>query len=55
MAALGEPALAWQLINVELWYRIFVDRDPHWVERAMALTASPLAGPADPTHARALL
>ncbi len=48
------PALAWQLINVELWYRIFVDRDPHWVGQAAALTTSPLVGRADRTNAPAL-
>jgi hypothetical protein len=48
------PALAWQLMNVELWYRIFVDRDPYWVAQATALTTSPLAGRADRTDAGAL-
>jgi asparagine synthase (glutamine-hydrolysing) len=34
------PSLAWSLINVELWYRIFVDRDPHWIEQTRALTTT---------------
>ena len=28
----------WQLVNIELWFRIFVDRDPYWVEQAASLT-----------------
>jgi asparagine synthase (glutamine-hydrolysing) len=31
------PSAVWPLINLELWFRIFVDREPCWVERAMAL------------------
>jgi hypothetical protein len=34
--------VVWPLINLELWFRIFVDRDPHWVERAATLAASRL-------------
>jgi asparagine synthase (glutamine-hydrolysing) len=26
--------LFWPLVNIELWFRIFIDRDPHWVSRA---------------------
>jgi asparagine synthase (glutamine-hydrolysing) len=29
--ALGDSDLAWPLLNVELWFRIFIDRDPRWV------------------------
>jgi asparagine synthase (glutamine-hydrolysing) len=35
------PGRIWSLINVELWYRIFVDRDPHWLEQLRSLTAEP--------------
>jgi asparagine synthase (glutamine-hydrolysing) len=24
----------WPLINVELWFRLFIDRDPYWLARA---------------------
>ena len=46
------PAVAWQLINMESRYRIFVDREPHWVAQASALTTSPLGGPSR-SHGRA--
>ena len=36
------PSLAWQLINIELWYRICVDRDPKWVEQTKLLTSEPV-------------
>ena len=49
------PARAWPLMNVELWYRIFVDCDPPWVEQATALTVSPLGGHAERTDAQPLL
>jgi asparagine synthase (glutamine-hydrolysing) len=26
--------LYWPLLNVELWFRIFIDRDPYWTQRA---------------------
>jgi len=32
------PEVVWPLINLELWFRIFVDREPHLVEQATALT-----------------
>jgi asparagine synthase (glutamine-hydrolysing) len=38
------PHMMWPIINLELWFRIFVDRDPHWVEQSAALLATP-AGP----------
>jgi asparagine synthase (glutamine-hydrolysing) len=25
--------ITWQLINVELWFKIFIDRDPYWVSK----------------------
>jgi asparagine synthase (glutamine-hydrolysing) len=31
------PATLWQLLNVELWFRIFIDRDRTWLERATLL------------------
>jgi asparagine synthase (glutamine-hydrolysing) len=34
----------WPILNVELWYRIFIDRDPVWVERAAALRTPAAAG-----------
>ena len=34
------PYDVWPLINLELWFRIFVDRDPHWVEQASTLATS---------------
>jgi asparagine synthase (glutamine-hydrolysing) len=33
------PDAVWPLINLELWFRIFVDREPRWVEQAAALAA----------------
>ena len=42
------PSLAWQIINIELWYRICVDRDPKWVEQTKLLTSDPV-GP-DPAR-----
>jgi len=37
------PMLAWQVLNLELWFRIFVDCDPHWVaQTARGSTASTL-------------
>ena len=36
--AISSGAL-WPLINIELWYRICVDRDPGWVEQAKLLTS----------------
>ena len=31
------PSMAWPLINLELWFRIFVDCDPYWVEQVATL------------------
>ena len=46
------PSTVWPLINLELWFRIFMDRDPYWVERALTLTRARLlqsnGAPADP-------
>jgi len=36
------PDVVWPLINLELWFRIFVDQDPHWVEQAETLATSRL-------------
>jgi len=30
----------WPIVNLELWFRIFVDGDPNWVEQALTLTRS---------------
>jgi hypothetical protein len=27
----------WSAVNIELWYLLFIDRDPAWTEQAMAL------------------
>jgi asparagine synthase (glutamine-hydrolysing) len=27
----------WTALNIELWFRIFIDRDPVWIERTQAL------------------
>ena len=27
----------WSALNIELWYLLFIDRDPAWTEQAMAL------------------
>ena len=32
---------AWSLINLELWYRIFVDRDPEWIQPTRWLAPTP--------------
>jgi asparagine synthase (glutamine-hydrolysing) len=40
------PALAWPIVNIELWFRIFIDRDPEWLEPARALAAPRDARPA---------
>ena len=37
----------WPLINLELWFRIFVDREPYWVEQAAALAPSRLLQSSD--------
>jgi asparagine synthase (glutamine-hydrolysing) len=34
------PDVVWPLINLELWFRIFIDRDPYWVEQAATLAAT---------------
>lgn len=31
------PAAIWKAINIELWFRIFIDRDPKWRERARVI------------------
>jgi asparagine synthase (glutamine-hydrolysing) len=36
------PVDVWPLINLELWFRIFVDRDPALVEQAVTLSTSRL-------------
>jgi len=41
------PDVVWPLINLELWFRIFVDRDPHWVEQAETLATSRLLHSSD--------
>jgi len=41
------PAVVWPLINLELWFRIFVDREPHWTEQATALATSRLLPSSD--------
>jgi hypothetical protein len=30
----GQVILFWSLVNVELWFKIFIDQDPYWIERA---------------------
>lgn len=37
------PATMWQVLNVELWFRIFIDRDRIWLERALALQRDALS------------
>jgi len=34
------PDVVWPLINLELWFLIFVDCEPYWVEQAAALAPS---------------
>jgi asparagine synthase (glutamine-hydrolysing) len=41
------PDVVWPLINLELWFRIFVDRDPQWVEQAETLATSRLLHSSD--------
>ncbi len=41
------PDVVWPLINLELWFRIFVDREPYWVEQAAALATSRLLHSSD--------
>jgi asparagine synthase (glutamine-hydrolysing) len=41
------PDVVWPLINLELWFRIFVDREPHWTEQAAALATSRLLPSSD--------
>ena len=48
------PTVAWPLINVELWHRIFVDQDPDWVERATALMRTSAGAQDGRTEARPL-
>jgi hypothetical protein len=33
------PALAWRIVNLGSWFRIFIDRDPDWVIPATSLAA----------------
>ena len=28
--------LFWPLVNLELWFKIFIDQDPRWIQRAKA-------------------
>jgi len=35
--------LTWPLMNVELWFKIFIDRDPNWTDR-IALHVADRAG-----------
>jgi hypothetical protein len=35
--------LTWPLMNVELWFKIFIDQDPNWTDR-IALPAAAQAG-----------
>ena len=42
------PDAVWPLINLELWFRIFMDREPCWVEQAMALSKPPVLHSIDP-------
>jgi asparagine synthase (glutamine-hydrolysing) len=37
------PAIMWRVLNVELWFRIFIDRDRIWLERALALQTGALS------------
>jgi asparagine synthase (glutamine-hydrolysing) len=30
----GDVPGVWQMLNVELWFRIFIDQDPRWIEKA---------------------
>ena len=41
------PDVVWPLINLELWFRIFVDREPYWVEQVAALATSRLLPSSD--------
>jgi asparagine synthase (glutamine-hydrolysing) len=41
------PDVVWPLVNLELWFRIFVDREPYWVEQAAALATSRLLPSSD--------
>jgi len=41
------PDVVWPLINLELWFRIFVDREPHWTEQAAALATARLLPSSD--------
>jgi len=44
------PAALWPLVNLELWFRIFVDRDPCWVEQLDADNRPCLGAPARVQH-----
>ena len=34
--ALGDVSVFWPLVNIELWFKIFIDQDPRWIQRARA-------------------
>jgi asparagine synthase (glutamine-hydrolysing) len=31
--------LTWALVNLELWFKIFIDRDPRWMDRTVMRSA----------------
>lgn len=31
------PSAIWRAVNIELWFRIFIDQDPEWCERARVI------------------
>jgi asparagine synthase (glutamine-hydrolysing) len=54
-----EQAEAWSLLNVEVWFRVFVDRDPDWTgalqaASAVALRNRPGKAPGDPPAGEAV-
>jgi asparagine synthase (glutamine-hydrolysing) len=36
----GDVSVFWPLVNVELWFKIFIDRNPVWTHRARARAAA---------------
>ncbi len=42
--ACAEEGASWGLLNLELWFKIFIDRDPYWMEKSHHSYATPLHG-----------
>jgi asparagine synthase (glutamine-hydrolysing) len=39
-ATLGDVSVFWPLVNIELWFKIFIDQDRQWIQRARSRTVA---------------